>query len=412
MRQSRSGLAIQDSVAGLSKSTLQEQYLTSSPTGQVSLAQLSMHWLMYRCCHLPAQDAVRNGWYLSDDIRDLQDYDNQYNLSTVMVDMVHLARVFGGRLILFKTQSDDEGYSIPFNIDGVDKYEGMVAIDSQYAQPMISAETNDPTSEFFMKPQFWRIGTKVIHHSHLHICIPFNVPATLKSRYSYLGISLVQQIQDRVFSAERCANEAEQLLISKRMIGLKVSDAALMNPSKLTDNLTNWTNTMNNFGIRVLGSEEEIIQHDTSLADLPAVVEQQYQLIAAASGIPENKLLGLGTTGMNNTGDYSIKTYYESLKGIQNNQLTPLLSRHYQLLQKSLGKEVTPIEILWEPLDMPTSKEAAEITNIEAQRDLALFNIGAVDSDDVRKRINNTTGSGYYADEEEQEQQEYPEDSQ
>ena len=49
------------------------------------------------------------------------------------------------------------------------------------------------------------------------------MPDTLKPSYNYGGIPLPQLIYERVYAAERTANEAPQLALSKRTSVLKVN---------------------------------------------------------------------------------------------------------------------------------------------------------------------------------------------
>src|SRR5690606_28734600 len=135
--------------------------------------------------------------------------------------------------------------------------------------------------------------------------------------------------------------------------------AALANPENLRLKLEEWSQLMNNYGIKVTGEGETIQQFDTALGDVDTVIMTQYQLVASGCGVPATKLLGTQPKGWNATGDYEQSVYREDLESIQTNDLSPLLARHYQLVAKSTGKPVIPVDVQWLPLDSPTATEWA-----------------------------------------------------
>ena len=61
----------------------------------------------------------------------------------------------------------------------------------------------------------------------------------------------------------------------------------------------------------------------------------QYQLVAAAAGVPATKLLGTSPKGFNATGEFEESSYGEELESIQQHDLSPLVNRHHLLLIRS-----------------------------------------------------------------------------
>src|SRR5690606_27836854 len=166
----------------------------------------------------------------------------------------------------------------------------------------------DPASRTYYEPTYWRVGDRVIHHSHLHIFVPYPVPDFLKPSYNYLGMPVPQRVMERVYAAERSANEGPQLLTTKRTTTLQVSDAALTNRDALEKNIRAWTALRDNYGVKVNGPEENMQQFDTALADVDTVIMTQYQLVAAAAHVPATKLFGTQPKGFNATGEYEAES--------------------------------------------------------------------------------------------------------
>lgn len=128
----------------------------------------------------------------------------------------------------------------------------------------------------------------------------------------------------------------------------------------------------------------------------------QYQIVAAAAGVPATKLLGTTPKGFNATGEYEHASYHEELETIQSNDLTPLVNRHHLMVMRS---EVEPalglvpgsvrVEVDWLPVDSPSAKEYAEINKIKSDTDTALTALGAIDAVDVRNRLRGDKNSDY-----------------
>jgi phage-related protein (TIGR01555 family) len=389
-----------------------EWYANQGFIGWQTCAMLAQNWLIDKACSMPARDAARHGWELSindgthidakifDTIRRI---DKRFKMKKQCIDFIKNGRIFGIRHALFLVEGID--YTLPFNIDGVkpESYRGITQIDPYWVSPILdSAAAADPASQQFYSPTWWLIQGKRVHHSHMVIMRNGDeVPDILKPSYIYGGIPTPQKIYERVYAAERTANEAPMLAMTKRLTTLKIDiNQAMMNQEKLTEKMEFWSSLMNNFGIKVIGNEEEIQQFDTALTALDETIMTQYQLVAAASDVPATKLLGTTPKGFNATGEYDAKSYHEYLESIQENELSPLIERHTQLLIKSFiapkyGIKPFHFDVKWNPVDSPTANERADINLKKSQTDKNWVDAGAVDSFDIRERLIADPDSGY-----------------
>ncbi len=382
--------------------------------GWQTCAMLSQNWLIDKACTLPAKDAIRNGYEITINdgtavdpkvLQVIRKWDKKFKLKSNCVEFVRNGKIFGIRIALFLVDSKDvEYYEKPFNIDGVmpGSYRGITQIDPYWLAPLLdmSAAAN-PAAKDFYEPTWWIVNGQKVHKSHLIIYRTCEVPDILKPTYMYGGIPLTQQIAERVYAAERTANEAPMLAMTKRLNTFKLdSTKALANQEALQQHLTYLTELRNNYGVQVIGLDEEIQQFDTSLTDLDAIIMTQYQIVAAIARVPATKLLGTSPKGFNATGEFEESSYHEELESIQENDMSPLIERHHLLLIKSIiapkfGKEVFDIEINWNPCDSPTAAEIAEINLKKSQTDSAYVNVGALDGVDVRNRLIADKDSGY-----------------
>lgn len=396
--------------------TLAMWFASQSFIGHQFAAILAQQWLINKACTMPARDAIRQGFDVvavdGDDIppeatKIFRRFDRQYRLNWNLEQFVRMGRIFGVRVVLFKVESTDpEYYEKPFNPDGVTSgsYKGMVQIDPYWMAPMLDQNAAaSPDTQHFYEPTYWQINGKRYHRTHLVIYRHGDLPDLLKPQYLYGGIPVPQLIMERVYAAERVANEAPQLAQTKRTTVWQTDMSAFMaKGASGVQALLDWVSYRDNYGVK-LGDKEadQFGQFDTSLADLDAVIMTQYQIVAAAANVPATKLLGTTPKGFNSTGDYEEASYHEELESLQTHDLTPLIERHHLLVMRSaivpkLGIEPIETTAQWRPLDSPTAKEQADTNLSKAQAGAALVSSGAISSEDERKRIALDPTSGYH----------------
>lgn len=389
-------------------------YANQTFLGYQICAMLSQQWLISKCCLMPAEDAVRNGYEVTvndgenidpkilDEIRRL---DVKYKVNFNCIQFVQMGRIFGIRIAMFKVESDDKDYYYkPFNPDGVTpgSYKGISQIDPYWITPQLDAEAaGDPSAIHFYEPTWWNIAGKLIHRTHLIIYRTEEVPDILKPNYVYGGIPIPQKIVERVYAAERVANEAPLLAMTKRtdVLTADIPQSAAV-PSSFLQRIQEFANYRDNFGVKTVGLDEKMEQFDTSLTDLDAVIMTQYQLVAASANVPAVKLLGTSPKGFQSTGSYEEASYHEALESIQTHALTPLVERHHLLLIRSeilprIKGQVFNTTVTWKPVDSMTAKELAELNKMKAETGALLMQAGAIDGNDERERIISDPESGY-----------------
>ena len=391
-------------------------YMGQSFIGYQVAAIMSQHWLVDKACLMPARDAVRTGYEVSLPeetvnaeriIELLKKADKRHGITKTMREYIHMGRVYGVRVAIFRVESTDpDYYKKPFNPDGVvpGSYRGISQVDPIWITPELTdAAVSDPANIRFYDPEFYVIGGRRYHRSHLCVYVPYPVPDSIKPQYMYAGKSVPQMIYERVYAAERTANEAPQLAMTKRLVVHKTDGAGFF--SDLTKSLArmfDFTSVRDNYGVMVIDKEaDEIQQHDTTLSELDAVIMNQYQLVASIAEVPATKLLGTTPKGFNATGEAEAQDYRIMLESIQTNDLQPLLERHHQMIwlsdiKQKVGGDDVDMEISWKPLDSPTAAEWAAINLQKAQAAQILAAVGAIDGQDIRQQLRQDKESDFF----------------
>jgi phage-related protein (TIGR01555 family) len=372
-------------------------------------AIVAQNWLVNKACSIMPRDAIRKGYkVIGDDGNELdprraklvERYDQAYGLKKNLRQFIRKGKIFGIRIAIFKVRSADPYYyEKPFNIDGVGPgtYQGIVQPDPYWCAPLLDrAASSDPLSLRFYEPTYWQINGRKIHHSHLVVYINDEVMDFLKPSYIYGGVSLPQQIMERIYAAERTANEGPMLAMTKRSTILK-TDAAkvLANKQKFDETMQWWIYNRDNYQVRVIDKEDEDIEQiDTTLADLDKVTMNQYQLVSAVARTPATRLLGTVPTGFNSTGEYEDGVYHEECESVQED-MRPVIERHHQLVIRSGIKDrKMQVKAEFSPLDAPTEAERADSNLKKAQAYKLIFDMGAADGVDINEAVRNDPSFG------------------
>lgn len=377
--------------------------------GYQACALLAQNWIINNACSVPCEDAIRPGYEISlnQDI-ELEDQDllvkikqvseRKYNISNIARNFARNNKIFGCALALPVVDGID--YAKPFNIDGVRRgsYKGISLIEPYWVMPELDMEaTSAPESLHFYEPTWWRLPNgKRIHRSHVIYITGDEVPDVLKPTYYFGGLPLTQQIYERVYASERVANEAPLMALTKRMLIADGNiEAYLMNEEDAEKKLQKLSYCRDNYGVFFKRPGDNVQQIDTSLTDFDALIMTQYQLVASIARMPATKLLKTQPKGFNATGEYEMKDYIQELQHLQDNQMKPLIERNNLLVEKSEFGYSYELETKFNPVDMPTERELAEVRKIDADTDMVLINAGAISPEEARARIIADPNSGY-----------------
>lgn len=386
-------------------------YAAQSFIGYQACAILAQHWLIDKACSQAPKDAVQNGFapgLIFADGRDVspsltakvKDINKNMDIIGQCREAVRNARIFGVRHVLFEVDGVD--YEAPFNEDGVTpgSYRGISQIDPYWLTPEFDTESiSIPSSRHFYEPTWWRLtdGRKV-HRSHFVILKQSEVPDILKPTYYYGGLPMPQLIYERVYAAERTANEAPELAMTKRLITMQADlENFLSDENEVTARLKAFVRLRSNYGVLALGDGENINQIDTSLADFDAVIMNQYQLVAAIARTPATKLLGTSPKGFNATGEAEGDSYDQELVSIQTTDMTPITDRHHLLVARSSFPKEPGLAITtkWAPVRAAKPVEKADIALKKAQTAQAWVTAGVLSADEERDRLIADPDSGY-----------------
>lgn len=389
--------------------------------GWQACAFLAQNAYIKKACEIPARDAIAVGYELHYSVEDGDENpstddkeeqkvldelqfitDKKMNMRNVVRDANIFKKMYG-QIILIPCFSVDmtEAMEKPYTPKAVKKgtYLGMSLVQPFWVTYQLTSEqVVNPASIGFYDPEYYVINDngRKIHKSWVRKLVNGALPDILKPVYYYGGIPLTQQIYERVYCAEKTANEAPKLALTKRLLIIDGNVNNLTaNPESAYKTMRGVAELRDNMGFMVKNPQSQVNQIDTSLADFDALIMTQFQLVAAIAEMPVTKLMKTQLKGLSNTGDYETKDYNATLKEIQENDFNAILEFHYELLCLSEKGKKIKLDIVWNQIDTPTELEMAQIESQNAQTDATYIGAGVIDAEELRTIMRSNEDSRY-----------------
>ena len=392
--------------------------------GWLTCATLAQHPLISRACSIPGEDAVAVGYKINFNIDNDDAVQDDIRVKRLIreakeMGINHVLRAFDANKRIFgigicipcfegkDRDADDfimEAMANPYNIDAFKgrkdiKYIGMKVVDPYWLTPQFDEKSGfDPTSKDFYKPTWWQVGStkKRIHKSWVISFVNTIVADILKPTYYYGGMPLPQMLMERMYSADKVADEAQLLAMSKRLLVVDANVQKLVaNPKEAAKIMDALKYARDNWGVFFKNPNSSVQQVDTYITEFNQLIMTQYQLVASIAQIPAPKLLKVMPTGFSDVSELVWKDYAQQETCIQEDEYTPILERHFQLHLAMNHKNQDEFEIVFNPVDVPTLMEKAKIAELEAKATKIMVDYGVLAPEEIRKVLRAKRGGEF-----------------
>lgn len=242
-------------------------FLNERFIGYQAMSVMSQNPFINRACSIPGKDAIAPDFVLSY----INNEDKKADEETQDIDELKLIKegidFIKNICVKHETNKRKFGYSIvipivdgvdyekPLNIDGVkqNSFKGLQVIEPFWVRPELDFESaSDPTSSYYFIPTWYVINGKRVHRSWVLRSVYCEVPDLLKPTYYFGGLSLTQQIYERVYCADKVSNEAPMLAQTKRLLVIDANVSELIaNPTEASQTLKALNECRDNFGVYV-----------------------------------------------------------------------------------------------------------------------------------------------------------------
>lgn len=267
---------------------------------------------------------------------------------------------------------------------------GFKTVEAVWTYP-IDYNSADPLRDDWYNPTRWFVMGKEVHASRILMLVPSEVPDLLKPAYSFGGLALTQMGKPYVDNWLRTRQSVADLLHAFSVFVLKTPlDVLLqMDGEKLIERVKLFNTWRDNTATFLVDKDTE--EFDNVAAPLGGVHELQSQVqehMAAVWGIPIVIYLGVQPTGLNASSEGEIRTFYDNVLAMQEDEGSDPLRQCIQLCQMNVWGEVDPdIDFAWVPLWSLDEKSVADKRKTEAETDVAYIDAGVLAPPEVRRRL-------------------------
>jgi phage-related protein (TIGR01555 family) len=361
---------------------------------------------------LPVREALREGWEI--DIKNSDGEEEEGAGEAVMADLEDLrihevvadaarkARALGGAGIYL--QSNDADPAKPWSPSS--KLTGLLVL-APNELVALTEYVASPESPAFGLPAFYQlqplglVGAVVqrIHHSRVVRCAPSPLIRTeIQSRLGW-GQSVLEPCASVIKDFEIAYSEAVGLIPdfaqgTISLVGLNRSLAetdgagarAIATRFRLIDAARSLHRPLPlDAGDGASIPAETYERHPTPVAGLADVLDRAANRLSVATRIPVSVMLGQQPSGLGQTGDSSMRGFYDLVSTVQDGTVRPIIEG---ILQAYWGpREPAKWGIEFKPLWQPTEAEEAHTFLEKTQAWCALFDAGSVSADEVRAEL-------------------------
>lgn len=365
-----------------------------------------------KICELPVKHMVRNGFKVTIDNDDvtskIEEYFKRKNIHKAIEKVMVNGWNYGGGALFLVTDQVQTSPDKPLNIDNVKELKKVLDFDAFEMLPNGNVVT-DYNSPYYRLPEFYSITDKSsmkIHASHILRFDPIDASFEIKPTFNYWSPSILAQIEDQIKAYESANSNANYLLADT---GLKVMTMSNLSQllSMATENEDGTVSDIGEVAIKarlqalelqssslktlVIDKDETITRLMTNFQGIPEMLQKAKEALAAEVNIPHTLLFNESPSGLGATGNTDLTHWNEEIKQLQENQYRPLLEPIIKIAIYEIYKTKKDFELEFNPLQLPTPKEEAEIQQIRMNTAVAAISSNIASESEVRQGMMNET---------------------
>ena len=351
-------------------------------------------WLVGRTVNVVAEDMVRGGidiraqWDAGRTDEILREY-RRTGCPGRLSDAIKWARLYGGALAVLLIDGDplDE----PLEMDSIPQrsFRGIYVLDRWQVTP--STELIRAIGPMLGYPEFYTVTTMEglggmrIHHSRTLRFVGMELPYQQRLAEQHWGASVIEQMYDRMLAYDSATQGSANLLYKSflRVIGVDGLRQILAAGGKAEQALLRQFEMIrqmqSNEGITLLDKNDTFTTAGYSFAGVYDAMQAFAEQISGATGIPLVRLLGQSPKGFS-SGESDLRTYYDTIATLQDDDLRPALNVIFAVLARNLWGEALPegFSFDFESLMQPSELDKAQIATADAQAVAALTGGGII----------------------------------
>lgn len=396
---------------------LNRTLIDSTFLGYAEYSLLSQNGILSKICNLVAEEMWRKGIEFkgsgdedkTDKILELTKEFERLGFNDVMRWASYITLTQGGSQVYAKLKNDDDIQDTELFIDstmvGKGDLEYIGVVEPTWYVP-VQFNTTQPRSKWFYVPEYWVILGVITHTSRLFQMIDNECLNLIKPLYLFNGIPMLQQMIPYVSKFEVTYNNIITIIGRYNLSVLKTDQESIIDDSTFNSveqaaaNFKNRIEIFNTFrdntSTLALAKDEEFQQVQMSLGGLRELLDKALELIAIIPGCPITKLFGSSPAGLQSTGEFELRNWYDHVHAKQENMCSHIVTKIMHLAMLNLWGEIDE-DITYEFVKLYETNpvEDAQVRLTNAQTDDIYINNQTLSQYEVKQRLIADIQSGY-----------------
>ncbi|KKW79036.1 HI1409 family phage-associated protein [Acinetobacter sp. AG1] len=348
-------------------------------------------WLAKKIVNRPVLDMLRAGWYfigLEDgQIIKISDEIKRLRLVERLAKLLIWSRLYGRAYLVFGL-ADGLSLDQPFEIEKLRQggLQFFTVLKKSKVQPLnqeyVPLELSAGEPE---QPMYYQIsngnGTQSkIHHSRI-MCVKHG------DEGESLLLAIYYTLRNYIATNAGAASLVHEAKVDViRMPNLMMN---IVNRAKETMERFGAAALLKSInGMLVIDKDEEYESKSYTFGGLPDLMREFGQQTAGAADMPYTLLFGQTTSGLNNSGEFDLRSYYDRVNTEQNWTLRPILERIFPMIFKSLlGAIPAGFNFVFYPLWQLDVKTRSEVEKNNTERDIKYLEKGIITEAMIAKQL-------------------------
>lgn len=264
---------------------------------------------------------------------------------------------------------------------------------------------DNPLADNFYRPEAWYVMGKETHATRLLHFADNVPPVLLKPAYNFFGIPLAQMMIDYVDKFDTARVAAADLVdkfsqnIIKTDMSQILSGGGVECGQQLAIRALMFGQQKHNRSLLTIDNEkEDFVQVNTPLSGVADIVFQAMQFLSGVAQTPVTKYFGLSPTGLNATGEFDMRSWYDFCGGKQETNWRDNLAKVIDICMIGLWGEIDPaIKLRFLSLYKPDPEQTARVNKMNAETGDILIANSTISREEERQRVASDPTSGYDA---------------
>jgi len=367
-------------------------WLVDPPLSASEADAIYQHGIGARIVDRPAEDLTREGWRIAgpDGLEGLESAYQDLAVRSALSDLHRWGRRDGGA-ILGAAVDDGQRPADPLDMSRIRRVHGFAVVDRHSLTIIGPPHAPEGYSISADVP----LEDRVVHPSRVLRFDGLPLPQRARSLRSGWGASAYEHVREafRAYMtahgyAEHIAHDASLDVI--RLGGLAELASAKDADERLMRRMMTMLMGKDVLHGLVLDKDDEYSTMSKAAGPLPELIALFVEALVASTNMPRAILLGETPGGLNsgeNAGE--IRAWYDYIAAEQANRATRWVSWVTDIMLAAQdgptgGRVPGEYTVEWEPLWQPSDKERAEVRLLNAQADVAYFQAGILDGEEIR----------------------------